>query len=107
MKAKTWQPSTPRLGSRMIDASEFQQLLAQADAEFVAKSAERMELGAEKYGALQFLTIDTLDEAMDEVLDLSNYARMTYIKLYLLKAQMGKVTRGAGTDDKGFIPTKE
>jgi hypothetical protein len=91
----------------MLNASEFQALLAQADAEFVAKSAERMEAGAEKYGALKFLTVDTLDEAMDEVLDLSNYARMTYIKLYLLKAQLGKVTKEAGTDDKGFVPMKE
>jgi hypothetical protein len=92
----------------MFDASEFQALLVQADAEFVSKSAERMEAGAEKYGALKFLTVDTLGEAMDEVLDLSNYARMTYIKLYLLRAQLAQLNAdNPVVDNQGFVPTKE
>lgn len=92
----------------MLNASEFQQLLVQADAEFVAKSSERMEAGAEKYGPLNFLTVDTLDEAMAEVLDLGNYARMTYLKLYVLRAQMQKLLeKNPQVDQQGFVPMKE
>jgi len=92
----------------MLSASEFQQLLQEADAEFIQLSAERMEIGAQKYGPLKFLTIDTLTEAMAEVLDLSNYARMTYIKLYLLRAQLNKVLEAhPQVDQQGFVPMKE
>jgi len=92
----------------MLDASEFQALLVQADAEFVELTAQRLQAGAEKYGPLKFFTVDTLEEAMAELLDLSNYARMTYIKLYILRAQTNKILeQNPNVGDQGFVPMKD
>jgi hypothetical protein len=49
---------------------------------------DRHDKGAEKYGALKFMENNTLDEAMEEIVDLANYARYTFIKLYLLAEQL-------------------
>ncbi len=92
----------------MLSASEFQELLLQADQSFISKCAERMEVGAERYGPLNFLSVDTLEEAMAEVLDLANYARMTYLKLFLLQKQAAKINADNPViDNQGFISTKE
>ena len=45
---------------------------------------ERHDLGQEKYGAGKFLGVNTLEEAMFEVIDLANYARYTFIRLMLM-----------------------
>jgi hypothetical protein len=90
----------------MLDASEISQLLTAADAEFVTRANERMEKGAEKYGAFKFLGVDTLEEAMQEVLDLANYARMTYIKLRLLKEEIAAASVPQA-DTEGFKSFKE
>jgi|SRR5690349_7536687 len=49
--------------------------------EFDERCRERHELGAAKYGPTKFILVDTLEEAIQEVVDLANYARYTYIKL--------------------------
>jgi hypothetical protein len=46
---------------------------------------QRHNEGERKYGAGSWLGIDTLQHAIDEVLDLGNYARFTYIKLRMLQ----------------------
>ena len=56
--------------------------------EFDQKTFERHEQGEQKYGPGTWLGIDTLQHAMDEVLDLANYARFTYIKLRMLQEQI-------------------
>jgi hypothetical protein len=56
--------------------------------EFDQKAYERHVQGEEKYGPGTWLKIDTLQHAMDEVLDLGNYAKFTYIKLRLLQEQL-------------------
>jgi hypothetical protein len=92
----------------MLDASELQQLLVGADASFVETCDQRMRLGEEQYGPYKFLGVDTLQEAMDEVIDLVNYGRMTYIKLYLLQASLKKIEADHPAVDKsGFVPMKE
>jgi hypothetical protein len=92
----------------MLDASEFKQLLAKADADFVQACVDRMELGEQQYGPFKFMEADTLQEAMDEVIDLVNYGRMTYIKLSLLQANLQKMLAGKPeVDDKGFVSMKE
>jgi hypothetical protein len=90
----------------MLDASALQKLLRAADAEFDTRSAERLALGAEKYGAFKFLSVDTLEEAMQEILDLGNYARMTYIKLRLLKEEIAAASVPQA-DTEGFKSFKE
>jgi hypothetical protein len=80
--------------------------------EYVDEEANyRHQDGAEKYGPLKFLTVDTLQEAYEEILDLINYARYTAVKVKLLQeviaeqaaASEGSETTGAGT----FLPTSE
>lgn len=67
-----------------------------------------MEMGADRYGPYKFLGTDTLQEAMDEVVDLANYARMTYIKLWLLQQEIAKLAqKHPVADAQGFVPTKE
>jgi len=46
---------------------------------------ERHEEGARKYGPGKFLTVDTFQEALEEIVDLANYARYTYIKVRMLQ----------------------
>lgn len=83
-------------------------LLAEADQDFVARSAQRMEMGAEKYGPIKFLSVDTFEEAMQELLDLNNYTRMLYIKLYLLRASTTKIVqKHPAADAQGFVSTRE
>lgn len=68
--------------------------------------ADRHEEGAEKYGPLKFITANTLEEAMFEIVDLANYARYTFIKLWLMNQKLGNEVSaqiGAGA----FTPTKE
>jgi hypothetical protein len=65
------------------------------DPEIIAKLSEtfdlecqtRHDMGAKKYGQVKFLEVNSLQMAMEEVADLANYARYTWIKLALLKAQ--------------------
>lgn len=63
--------------------------------EFAAMCQQRHEMGAEKYGPVKFLSIDSLQMALEEVVDLANYAMYTYIKLRILqdkwKASAGDV----------------
>jgi hypothetical protein len=86
----------------------MQELLQKADSEFVKQANDRMELGAEKYGPVKFLAVDTLEEGMQELLDLSNYARMTFIKIYILKQYLDKLTaEHPAVNKEGFVPMKE
>jgi hypothetical protein len=68
--------------------SELADKIAEFSAEFDTKCYERHVAGEDKYGAGTWLTIDTLQHAMDEVLDLANYARFTYIKLRMLQEKL-------------------
>lgn len=52
--------------------------------EFDRMCQERHDLGEQKYGAGKFLTVNTVEEAMFEVVDLANYARYTYVRLSLM-----------------------
>jgi hypothetical protein len=56
--------------------------------EFDAMCMERHEKGLEKYGPSKFLGVDTLEEALFEIADLSNYARYTFIRIRLLQQHL-------------------
>jgi hypothetical protein len=73
----------------------------------VERCQERIEKGQEKYGPFKFLGADLIEEAMQEVLDLNNYARFLYIKLFILRMGMPKVVnKHPAADAEGFVPTK-
>lgn len=63
--------------------------------EFDQRTFERHEMGEEKYGAGTWLGVDTIESAMEEVLDLANYARYTYVKLGLLRDGLAKIQTDA------------
>lgn len=77
--------------------------------EFDEATMARHKMGAEKYGPGKFLTVDTIQEALDEVVDLANYARYTYIRLRLLQeAIMLALPDGADSSpDSPFLKAKE
>lgn len=80
-------------------------LINEANAEFDRQVQERHDLGAQKYGQLAFLGKNTLEEAMFEVLDLANYARYTFIRLYMMNAQLDE-KYGEEAPSQGFQPSK-
>jgi hypothetical protein len=52
--------------------------------EFDRMCQDRHTLGEQKYGPGKFLSANTVEEAMFEVVDLANYARYTFIRLMLM-----------------------
>lgn len=79
--------------------------LAEYSKEFDDLTQERHVMGAEKYGPVNFASVDTIRMAMEEVADLGNYARYTYIKLCLLRdALMDEMPTSLGVD--GFFGGK-
>src|SRR5882724_8456847 len=89
-------------------AEEFTTQLRDANQAFWDETSTRMQRGEEKYGPLKFLGTDTLEEAMFEVVDLANYTRMTYVKLYLLQQSIQKlVSKHPVANVEGFVSLKE
>lgn len=72
------------------ETDAFARLLVAFSEDFDRTCDERHAMGAERYGPGKFLTVDTLEEAMQEVVDLANYARYTYIKLRMLQAYLAQ-----------------
>jgi len=64
-------------------------------AEFDARTLERHEMGEEKYGAGTWLGVDTIESAMEEILDFANYARYTFIKLGLVRDGVARIQTDA------------
>lgn len=64
---------------------------------------ERWEMGAKEYGPVAFLDNDVLTMAMEEVVDLANYARMTFIKLAVLAGKVQDYI-AAEVGPQAFIP---
>jgi hypothetical protein len=67
---------------------EFAQFITELSKEFDDVTFDRHKMGAEKYGAGKFLTVDTITEALEEIADFSNYMRYTYIRLRLLQERI-------------------
>jgi hypothetical protein len=89
-------------------------------ADCVIEGERRYDAGQQKYGPNTYLNIDTLQHAIDEVVDLFNYARFTYVKLRLLQEglvnslredgqvtyPMGKVATPIGPEMPGKQPPR-
>jgi hypothetical protein len=96
-------------GEPTVDAAQvFAELLTQYSREFDEMCEERYKAGAERYGPGKFLMVDTFEEALQEIADLVNYARFTFIKLRLLQeaiSDAAKETGALGTD--GFMRARD
>lgn len=53
--------------------------------EFDEMCQARHAMGAEKYGPVNFMKVDSIEMALEELADLANYTRYTFIKLRLLQ----------------------
>jgi hypothetical protein len=63
------------------ESKALQERLNGYSREFDQRCIEKHELGEQKYGAGTWLGIDTLEHALDEIVDMGNYIRFAYIKL--------------------------
>lgn len=59
--------------------------IQEANAKFELHCRTRHEMGAEKYGDSTYLDKDTLAMMQDELIDMANYARYSFIKLELMR----------------------
>ena len=102
-------PSAPPTSSGSgPDEWELQGLIQQASNDLDEACLQRHARGQEKYGELTFLENDTIEMAMEEVADMMNYLRYTWIKLWLLQKAVAKqVQKHPAADSDGFIPLKE
>jgi hypothetical protein len=82
------------------------QILTQYSEEFDEACASRHAAGAEKYGPGKFMSVDTLQEAIEEVVDMANYARYTFIKLRLLQDSIAELLADTPASS-GFIKTSD
>jgi hypothetical protein len=89
-------------------ASDLPALIQQASDELDNTCLQRHQRGQEKYGDLTFFDADTVEMAMEEVADMMNYMRYTWIKLWLLRRSIYKIVeKHPAADSEGFIPLKE
>lgn len=72
------------------EAEQIARLINTFGSEFWEMVQARHELGEKKYGPGKFLVVDTLEEAVQEVVDLANYACYTFVKLRLLQERLGR-----------------
>jgi hypothetical protein len=87
-------------------AQAFAETLTGYSVEFDEMCEQRHKAGAEKYGPGKFLTVDTIEEALQELVDLANYTRYTFIKLRMLQEAI--LVQGEGVlDDQGFIKSSD
>ncbi len=87
----------PDLSPEVVEA------LRTADTLFDQLCEERYKAGRDKYGHLTFLSMPTIQMAQEEIIDLANYARFTFVKLELLKLQIQAIQESSMKD--GFYST--
>jgi hypothetical protein len=86
--------------------------MEEANRAFEERCRSRHSTGQREYGVATFLAAPTIDMAMEEAADLSNYMRYTFIKLYILQRVTAHLTKetdemAARTDSHGFTPMSE
>lgn len=80
---------------------DFSEMAQEASVLFFHMMEERHQMGQEKYGVIKFMEVNTLEEAMEEVVDLGNYAMYTFLKLYVLNEQLQKLLPKEGHEPLG------
>jgi hypothetical protein len=86
----------------------IQELAVEATELFYKMQQERHNAGAETYGPLKFMDANTLEEAMEEVVDIANYSLYTFIKLYILNKSVDRIAGDTPIElgPNSFIPSK-
>lgn len=68
---------------------------------------QRHLMGAEKYGPLNFVETNTIEMAIEEVADMANYLRYTFIKLRMLQQAIADQSVGVEAPSIGLDSWKE
>jgi len=74
---------------------------------FFGMMQQRHMDGEAKYGRVKFMEVNTLEEALEELADLGNYAMYTFMKVWVLNRQLAAVTEAPDETTLGvqsFIP---
>ena len=74
-----------------------------AEQMFETMCKERHVLGNSKYGQLTFLEMPTLEMALEEIADLANYARYTFIRVWLLRNSLNELQAQSLAGKEGFF----
>jgi hypothetical protein len=82
-------------------------IIAESEQLFDRMCQERHDMGRTKYGTLTFLEMPTLHMALEEIADLANYARYTFVKVALLQWRIKQLQNKAVTEKDGFHSTSE
>lgn len=85
----------------MADPDILAHRIQQCSVLFDEQCNKRHEAGAAEYGPVEFLKRNTLEMAMEEVIDLANYARYTFIKLALLNEDLSFEVANGGNPEIG------
>jgi hypothetical protein len=64
---------------------DFMDLVNKFGEEFDRHCVARHEFGEKKYGPVNFMDVDTLEMAKEEIVDLVNYGRYSYVRLCLIQ----------------------
>jgi hypothetical protein len=88
----------------VFEMETFAELLEEANGSFDKACQDRHAAGAKKYGSISFFDKNTVEEAMDEVVDMANYMRYTYVKLYIMNVQLD-ATLGVREAEEPFRPS--
>lgn len=92
-----------------VEYGKFQELIEGLFQEADQRAYDRHVMGSKEYGSLKFLEVDTIEYAIEEVLDLMNYMRFTYVKLRILQdflAHKATEAESSDTTGGGFINTR-
>jgi len=82
-------------------------VIKEADDYFDQMCAARHNTGRTKYGVLTFIEMPTLEMALEEIADLANYARYTFIKVALLRHNIKQAQKESLGTVEGFFPNNE
>jgi len=87
-------------------AAVLSESVRQYSEEFDTITVARHAMGEKKYGPVKFMSVNSVEMAMEEVADLANYARYTYIKLALLRDSLQEpvIEERAALGPQSFIP---
>lgn len=86
---------------------QLMELIQKASDVFDEMLQTRHEEGSDKYGPFKFLEANTVEEAMFELVDLSNYARYTFIKLWIMNQALNDALADQEIPiGEGFFPGK-
>jgi hypothetical protein len=82
-------------------------LVQQASRDLDETCQTRHEVGQKKYGDFTFFDADTIEMAMEEIADMMNYMRYTWIKLWLLQRSVARQAQEHPAQSGGWVPLKE